>query len=62
MATETEHLTARQAAEEWGVSVHTVRRWARDGKVTSLVLPSGRRRYRRSDVEAVLAEPEAASA
>lgn len=51
MATDTDLLTASQAADAWGVSVYTVRRWARDGKVASLLLPSGRRRYRRTDIE-----------
>lgn len=61
MATETDLLTAGQAAEVWGVSVHTVHRWAKAGKITALVLPSGRRRYRRSEVEA-FAEPTEATA
>ena len=60
MATPSDLLTASQAAEAWGVSVHTVRRWARDEKVTTIVLPSGRRRYRRSDVENIITT-EAAS-
>ena len=60
MAIATDLLTATEAAEAWGVSVHTVRRWARDQKVTTIVLPSGRRRYRRSDVENALTT-EAAS-
>lgn len=62
MATPADLLTATEAAAAWGVSVHTVRRWAKEGKVATISLPSGRRRYRRSDVEALLAEPSEASA
>lgn len=37
-----------------GVSIETLRRWAVNGKVRIVKLPSGRRRYIRSDIEALL--------
>lgn len=50
MATTEEHLTTRQAAELWGVTPGTVRRWAKSRKVTPVYLPSGALRFRRSEV------------
>lgn len=47
-------LSGSEVAEMLGVSVETVRLWAKDEKLTHIVLPSGQRRYRRSDVEAIL--------
>ncbi|WP_210581082.1 helix-turn-helix domain-containing protein [Actinomyces succiniciruminis] len=32
----------------------TLRRWARRGKVPAIILPNGRFRFRRSDIEALL--------
>lgn len=45
---------ANQAAEILDVSAATVRRWARLGKIPYIQLPSGRMKFRRSDVEALL--------
>lgn len=61
--TDTDLLTAPQVAEALQVSDETVRRWAADGRLPSIVLPSGKRRYRRADIDAILSpEPtEAAS-
>ena len=50
MATTEDHLTTRQAADLWGVSTTTVRRWAKTRKVTPVYLPSGAMRFRRSEV------------
>lgn len=36
------------------MSVSTVSRWIEDGKVAAIRLPSGRYRFRREDVEALL--------
>ena len=38
-----------------GVTVETVRNWDRAGKLNPIRLPSGERRYRRADIEAILA-------
>lgn len=57
-----ELLTAREAGEALGgVSDETVNRWARDGKLACITLPSGQRRFRRDVIEAILggALPEA---
>ena len=43
------------AAEMLGVTVPTLRNWDRTGKLTPIRLPSGVRRYRRADIEAILA-------
>jgi excisionase family DNA binding protein len=47
-------LTTREAAEQFEVSPGTVRRWIREGQIPAVTHPSGRRRVRRSDVEAIL--------
>lgn len=38
-----------------GVSDETVNRWARQGKLSCITLPSGARRFRRETVDAILA-------
>jgi excisionase family DNA binding protein len=50
------NLTIGAAALLLGVSVDTVRRWSDDGRLPVTVLPSGHRRYRRSDIDALLAK------
>jgi excisionase family DNA binding protein len=48
-------LTTGEVAEMARVSRQTVWRWAEDGVLkTAVELPSGQRRFRRSDVEALL--------
>lgn len=50
-----EWLTPKQAVELLpGVTIRTLQRWAEQGKVPSATLPSGHRRYRRTDIEALL--------
>lgn len=60
-----ELLSAAEAAELLQVNEATVRAWAADKRIAHIVLPSGQRRYRRSDVLAILepvpVEPPAAS-
>lgn len=55
-------LPSGTAAAIAGVSRDTIKRWERDGRITSLRTPTGHRRYRRADVEALLTEPTEASA
>ena len=48
---------ARRVLAEMGLRVGptTLGRWAREGRIEAVTLPSGRRRYRRSTVAAILA-------
>jgi excisionase family DNA binding protein len=48
-------LSAAEAADLLGVDPETVRRWARDRKVTHIRLPSGQLRFRLEDIEEALA-------
>jgi excisionase family DNA binding protein len=48
-------LTAREVAEQLGVSTGALLRWTRAGRVPALKLPSGAVRYRPEQVEAWLA-------
>jgi excisionase family DNA binding protein len=47
-------LTAEEVATAARVSTETVLRWARLGTLASVTLPSGRRRFRQADVDALL--------
>ena len=58
---DSELLTARQVVEQYpdsGLSRNSLWRWARDGLIRAVKYPSGRVRFRRADVEALL-EPQA---
>lgn len=55
-----ERLTSSQVARLLGVSTRTVQRMEARGDLTPARLPSGHRRYRRSEIEALLV-PERAS-
>lgn len=48
-------LTTSEAAKEFNVAAGTVRRWIRENQIPAITHPSGRRRIRRADVEAILA-------
>lgn len=48
-------LSSSQAAEVLQVSVKTVYAWADSGALASVRTPGGHRRFRRSDVDALLA-------
>lgn len=58
-----ELLSPAQAAAVIGVSVDSIRRYANDGRLPSQRTPGKQRRFRRSDVEALLlpSEPETIS-
>lgn len=47
-------LTISQAAEILQVTAETLRRWDKAGKLTAIRLPGGHRRYRQSEIEALL--------
>lgn len=50
-----ELLTAGQVGRLLGgISDESVNRWARDGKIACIVLPSGSRRFRREVVDSIL--------
>ena len=52
-------VSTGEAAKELGVSVQTVRRWEQSGHLPAVRTPGNQRRFRRSDVEALLAPSEA---
>lgn len=56
-------LTPADAAALLGCSGETLRRWAKDGVVRHVKLPSGRRLFYRADIEALLTpvEPDKAA-
>ena len=54
MAPETDLCTTKVAASMLDVTPDTVRRWVKEGRLAPVRLPSGRMRFRRSDVEAQL--------
>ncbi len=47
-------LRPREVALLFKVDPKTVTRWAKTGRLTPIVLPSGHRRYRAADVEALM--------
>lgn len=53
-------LTAAEVAALVPVATETVRRWTREGRLEAVTLPSGRKRYRESDVRELLGESSAA--
>ena len=56
-------LTSEELAATFRVDPGTICRWAREGLLSSVPTPGGRlRRFRASDVRAILATPEAVNA
>ncbi|MFD0889710.1 BldC family transcriptional regulator [Streptosporangium algeriense] len=47
-------LTPGEVARIFGVDPKTVNRWALTGRMPSVRTPSGQRRYRQSDIDALL--------
>ena len=43
-----------------GVTVGTIRRWDKDGRISSFRTPTGHRRFRRDDVLALLTDKASA--
>jgi excisionase family DNA binding protein len=56
MAENDELLTPRQVADKFGVSTKTLGRWARAGKINSIRTLGGHRRFRASEIRALLEE------
>ena len=50
------YLTRGELAELFGVSPHTVTRWAKEGRLPSMLTPGGHRRYPREAVERLAQE------
>jgi excisionase family DNA binding protein len=55
-------LTARELAEQLGISTGALLRWTRRGEVPAVKLPSGAVRYRPDAIDAWLAEHEMGAA
>lgn len=53
-------ITPREAAQVFGVRTTTVARWAREGRLPCIATPVAHRRYRLSDVLALLNSEEPA--
>jgi excisionase family DNA binding protein len=52
-------LSTKEAARHLGVSIPTLNRWVRRGRVRFYVLEAnGRRRFKREDLDALLRPPE----
>lgn len=49
-----EYIAIGEAAKFCGVTVGTVRNWEKQGLIKAVRTPSGHRRFRRSDVDALL--------
>lgn len=47
-------LPIGETARALGVSLDTIRRWERDGKITGIRTPSGQRRFRHSEITRLL--------
>ena len=50
-------LTGREVATRLNITTRTLDRWVTDGTIVPLRLPNGYRRYRTSDVDALLTIP-----
>lgn len=64
MATDDMILTPAEVAKKLRLDPKTVARWAELGRIPSIKLPSGHRRYRAADVDAIIgrkAEPRLVS-
>lgn len=60
--TERYELTVGDVAEMLHVHPDTIRRWSAQGAIKSWTTPGGQRRFRRSDIEALLAPVEPSEA
>jgi excisionase family DNA binding protein len=55
-SSESDWLTLGQAAKYLGVAQSTIRKWSDGGRLLAFYTPGGHRRYRRSDLDAFLAQ------
>ncbi len=49
-----ELLTVGEAAEAFRVTEETVRKWARQGRLKAIPMPTRIKRFRREDIEAIV--------
>jgi len=61
-AGESRLLTSAEVASALGVGTTVVREWARDDKIEHITLPSGRYRFRREVLDAILTPATATAA
>ena len=54
------NLTTSDVGERLGVTDETIRRWADDGRIRHMRLPSGHRRFRQADIDDLLTVVEPA--
>lgn len=54
MAQLPELMTVAEVAEVLRIADETVHRWAREGKLPYVPMPSGLKRFRRADIESLL--------
>lgn len=47
-------LPIGEAARSLGVSLDTIRRWERDGKISGIRTPGGQRRFPQSEIDRLL--------
>ena len=59
-ATPTADMAIGEVAKSFGVTVGTVRNWELKGHLTAIRTPGGQRRFRRTDIEAMLTAQESA--
>ncbi len=59
-ANNADHLSVGAAAALIGISADTLRRWEKHGRIASFRTPTGHRRFRRADIEALLTAGDAA--
>jgi excisionase family DNA binding protein len=52
------YLRPKKAAEKYGVSTETLRKWANEGKIRAAKLPNGDRRYYESHIRRLMELPE----
>lgn len=53
-------LPIGEVAQLLGVTVGTIRRWDKDGRISSVRTPTGHRRFRRDEVLALLSDKASA--
>lgn len=58
MAPNPDLMTTGEVANLLDVSPSTVTRWVKNGVLSAVVMPSGRNKFRRADIEALLDRPE----
>ena len=61
LAEDEELLPPQKVARQFGVKTKTLRGWANEGKISARRTLGGHRRYRESEVRALVAATEAAS-